>query len=374
MFGPLTLENSRYDTGGLTDIETKCLLCEDSFNLQLRLDIYLKHLFCVHNCVIEDAQNIKNLPEYMKYWRERFSSASVNEIIPSVKIDSTENQYFVFSTLLKEDKELRHKITLEYVLKVQEFERTDRNFIKQCLFCKHQSEGLRKDYLDHLSQQHNLQLGNPQNLVFIDDLINHIEAKLQSLICVFCEGHFSDRNILKEHMRKKLHKRINPENCEYDKFYIVNYLELGKNWRVIEKEDDRYALSIGETENNDEEYSDWNERGDTISCLFCTTTETDINQLCLHMQKTHDFDFTVATKSLDFYQKVKLVNYIRKMIHNKTCPCCENVEKSNVALEVHLRNMQHCKIPDVDVFNQPEFYFPTYENDAFLYLIEDLED
>lgn len=45
-------------------------------------------------------------------------------------------------------------------------------------------------------------------------------------------------------MRKKLHKRINPANSEYDRFYIVNYLEVGKSWRAIEKEDDRYLSNI----------------------------------------------------------------------------------------------------------------------------------
>lgn len=40
-----------------------------------------------------------------------------------------------------------------------------------------------------------------------------------------------DRTALKEHMRKKLHKRINPTNKEYDKFYINNYLEPGRSWR-----------------------------------------------------------------------------------------------------------------------------------------------
>lgn len=116
-------------------------------------------------------------------------------------------------------------------------------YVKHCMYIIFL--GTRKDYLDHLSTQHNLQLGNPQNLVFIDELINHIEEKLQFLVCIFCEGKFSDRNILKEHMRKKLHKRINPQNCEYDKFYVVNYLEIGKDWRIIEKEDDRYALPVG---------------------------------------------------------------------------------------------------------------------------------
>lgn len=95
-----------------------------------------------------------------------------------------------------------------------------------------------------MSEQHNLQLGNPQNLVFIEDLVNIVDQKLQALSCIFCEGVFPERNVLKEHMRKKLHKRINPANSEYDRFYIVNYLEVGKSWRAIEKEDDRYLSNI----------------------------------------------------------------------------------------------------------------------------------
>lgn len=62
MFGPLTFEDSKYDVQSL-DTETKCILCEDSFNLRLRLDIFLRHIFDVHQCVIEDVQNIKYLPE-----------------------------------------------------------------------------------------------------------------------------------------------------------------------------------------------------------------------------------------------------------------------------------------------------------------------
>ncbi|KAF7287645.1 hypothetical protein GWI33_005993 [Rhynchophorus ferrugineus] len=340
MFGPFTLENPKLDMEAF-NMETKCFLCEDSFNLKLRLDIFLRHIFNVHTCVIEDVQNIKKLPEYILYWRSRLKQTPIEQIIPSVKIDGTENQFFIFNSLLKEDKELRHRLALDYVLKVQEYERTDKNFIKQCLFCKYKNEGTRKDYLNHLSVQHNLQL---------------------------------DRNILKEHMRKKLHKRINPQNCEYDKFYIVNYLEVDKDWRVIEKEDDRYALPIGSTENSDEEYSDWNEKEDSITCLFCTKTETDINIMCLHMINEHNFDFISSTNDLDFYQKIKLVNYIRKMIHNRKCPYCNQIEESSDALEEHLGNFKHCIIPSTEVFNQPEFYFPTYENDTFLYLIEDLED
>lgn len=40
--------------------------------------------------------------------------------------------------------------------------------------------------------------------------------------------------MLKEHMRKKQHKRINPLNPEYDRFYLVNYLEVGKTWQALQ--------------------------------------------------------------------------------------------------------------------------------------------
>ena len=45
-----------------------------------------------------------------------------------------------------------------------------------------------------------------------------------SLQCLFCEKLFKDRTVLKDHMRKKQHKKINPKNKEYDRFYIINYL------------------------------------------------------------------------------------------------------------------------------------------------------
>lgn len=90
-----------------------------------------------------------------------------------------------------------------------------------------------------------MQLGNPQNLVFIEKLINKIDDKLNKLQCIFCEKTFPQRNVLKEHMRKKLHKRINPENKNYDEFYIVNYLEEDKDWHAIEREKDHYALPRG---------------------------------------------------------------------------------------------------------------------------------
>lgn len=279
-----------------------------------------------------------------------FKTTNMEQIIPSVQIKDSEPKYYLLSTLLKEDKELRHKLKLNEAIKVQEFERTDKSYTRQCLFCKLIIEGTRLEFLQHLSEKHNLQLGNPQNLVYIEELIEKIAGKITELQCIYCEKTFPEWNTLKEHMRKKLHKRINPADKTYDRFYIVNYLEVDKTWEDVQNEDDRYALPHGQ-QNTDEEYSDWKEMQDEINCLFCDKKEDNINTLCLHMEADHDFDFVENTKQLDFYQKIKLVNYIRRQAHNKKCLYCD---KSFENLIGHLTTEGHCKLPKLNTFDQPE--------------------
>lgn len=72
------------------------------------------------------------------------------------------------------------------------------------------------------------------------------------------------------------------------------------------------------------------------------------------MSAEHHFDFVQLTEVLDYYQKIKLVNYIRKMVHNKKCPFCEKVFENVTELHGHMRDMEHCKVPEVTVFDQPE--------------------
>lgn len=65
----------------------------------------------------------------------------MDEIIPSVSLDSTSRKYYIISSLLKDDKELRHKLRLNFVLKLQEFERIDNKYLKSCFYCKLEFEG-----------------------------------------------------------------------------------------------------------------------------------------------------------------------------------------------------------------------------------------
>lgn len=62
MFGPLCFGVGDKSKCDRDDYETQCLLCADKFNLDLSLHIFIKHIFEVHHLVIEDVQNIFNLP------------------------------------------------------------------------------------------------------------------------------------------------------------------------------------------------------------------------------------------------------------------------------------------------------------------------
>ena len=73
------------------------------------------------------------------------------------------------------------------------------------------------------------------SLVYVEELLDILENRLDNLVCIFCEKVFKSREVLKEHMRKKNHKKINPRNAAYDKFYLINYLEMGKSWEQVSR-------------------------------------------------------------------------------------------------------------------------------------------
>jgi hypothetical protein len=60
-------------------------------------------------------------------------------------------------------------------------------------------------------------------------------------------------------MRKKAHKKVNPQNRLYDQFYLVNYLEFGKNWEDISRErtEDELPTGFDAEKEEDADWSDW---------------------------------------------------------------------------------------------------------------------
>ncbi len=47
-----------------------------------------------------------------------------------------------------------------------------------------------------------------------------------SIKCIYCEKTFKNHAVLKKHMRKKKHFKINAKDTSYDQFYMINYLVM----------------------------------------------------------------------------------------------------------------------------------------------------
>lgn len=299
--------------------------------------------------------------------------------------ESEDKEHYLLSDVLPEDKELRsnlHQNRLEKLLKHHQFEREDKHFERECLFCRQSTNDTRSVYLNHLYEKHNFHIAKPENLIFIDELVNMISSKLDKLQCIFCEKYFKDRVILKEHMRKKGHKRINPENKEYDKYFLVNYLGEKdqkefkskfnqKKYCKKSSQPDSYRTDRDSNVDSDPDWSDWTEEnGPEITCLFCEETEMEYDQILDHMEGQHEFSFTHLTKGLNFYQKVKIVNFIRRQVHLNECLLCDTKFVESKNLLKHMKEAKHLVL-EKSKWDQPEHYFPTYEDDLFLCFIQD---
>lgn len=292
----------------------------------------------------------------------------------------TENdeKYYLLSDVLPKDKQIREDIekkAMEKVLSRHQFERIDKNFLRGCLYCRSGIEPTRYQFVEHLYTKHFLQLGKPENLVFIDELIDFIEDKLTNLICVYCEKVFKDRSTLKEHMRKKGHKRINPENKAYDRFFMCNYKMKEDQMKTQDRKfyypratrrKQTEEPSLFNSDDSDD-WADWEETDQQveINCLFCSHKTTEFDALKVHMSENHKLDFDEETENLSFYQKVKFVNFVRRKIHLKQCLNCEVSCETVEELITHMTSLKHihCEIKD---FDKPEFFFPTFEDDSFL--------
>jgi hypothetical protein len=193
---------------------------------------------------------------------------------------------------------------------------------------------------------HNFSVGLPDNIVFVEEFLNLLDEKLAQNICLYCEKIFKDRTVLKEHMRKKIHKKINPLNKEYDKFYLVNYLEPGKSWKEIMDEFDEYCQN--------EDWSDWFEPETEAICLFCDFQSSAPDILSQHIASHNNFDFLGLKKSFSIYQQIKIVNYVRRQVHEKKCILCDEQFGSRDELREHMQKLSHFKLPDQTVWDQSQ--------------------
>ncbi|KAF7246520.1 hypothetical protein EYD10_07276 [Varanus komodoensis] len=258
------------------------------------------------------------------------------------------------------------------VLEQQHQERYDADFCGICMFCDKEFTGNRSVLLNHMANEHAFNVGLPDNIVNCKEFLDLLQKKLDSLQCLYCEKIFRDKNTLKDHMRKKQHRRINAKNREYDRFYIINYLEFGKSWEEVQSEDDRELLHSQE-----EDWSDWEEHPVCAVCLFCEKQAETTKKLYIHMEEAHGFGLLKIKSEygLNFYQQVKLVNFIRRKVHQCLCYNCLEKFQSKKELVRHMEETKHITLlPARSMWDQPQYYFPTYENDTLLCTLSDSED
>ena len=357
--------NLLLDPGSLLDNETPCVLCDfsvtDIDSTKKKLDSYLAHLIVKHCLVISDCNQITDKQNYFLHWKNRLKNHKLSDFCHKIltncgpKDFGPKEEYYLLSDSLPEDKEVRQKlkyVKLKQLLLRLEFERKDCNFERNCLFCNKVFRGNRKDLFSHMSEAHNFRPGHPDNMVNVREFLDLIESKMNNLQCLMCENIFKDRVALREHMRKKNHRKLNPQNKEYDKFYLINYTELNMNWIKIHQEADDV---------DEDDFEGWPEKEGPGFCFFCSQAFNSVSAIFDHMKEKHSFDFLALckSKSLSFYEKAKMINYIRSEV-NRLRNC--NTQESTASVEAYVIDA----IQEGVIWNQPQYYFPTLKDDLVL--------
>nr|XP_034983911.1 zinc finger protein 277 [Zootoca vivipara] len=377
---PLSLPES---PGGISAVEgspsVPCIFCEEYSPVSEQNQL-LKHMIIEHKLVIADVRLVADFRRYALYWKKRFSEQPITDFCCVIRTNSEatleeQDNYFLLCDALPEDRTLREKLQQQRLrenLEQQQRERNDTDFHGACMFCDKEFTGNRSDLLNHMANDHAFNVGLPDNIVHCEEFLELLQKKLDSLQCLYCEKTFRDKNTLKDHMRKKQHRRINAKNREYDRFYIINYLEFGKTWEEVQSEDDRELL-----DNQEEDWSGWEEHPVCAVCLFCEKQTDTTEKLYAHMEEAHGFDLLniKAQHGLNFYQQVKLLNFIRREVHQCRCYSCQEKFQSKRELVNHMEETRHITLlPARSMWDQPQYYFPTYENDTLLCTLSDSED
>ena len=239
---------------------------------------------------------------------------------------------------------------------------------------------------------HRLAIGKLHNLVFVEEFLNILDFQLNHLnACIYCEHMFPSSTILKKHCRNsKHHFRIKPDNQKYDKYYISNYLLSPKEKKGVEDSDDYLGgccssvASAREEGQGDEDatWADWDEplqEDEPVQCLFddmiCQNVDLLIQE---HLKNVHQFDLYEYFErfQLEFYDRIKLVNYIRLESAKYKCFACghqaDDLETFLIHLAMDQGHLSH--LPVEESWKNPQYLLPVNENDPLLRVLEICSD
>mmetsp|Transcript_8078 Transcript_8078/g.13948 ORF Transcript_8078/g.13948 Transcript_8078/m.13948 type:complete len:478 (-) Transcript_8078:58-1491(-) len=340
------------------------------------------HLLKEHKIVISDSHKIAQFPKYLEFWKHRLQTLTIRDIASQIKAptEGSNEMYYLISDVLDEDKRLREQLQTELLaekLELQQRERANVTIARTCLFCRQAPRG-RDALFEHMRSEHGFSVGQPDNLVDIDTLLGILRGKLDGLQCIYCERIFRDYSMLRVHMKKKRHFKINSQNKIYDQFYLINYLEWGKNWEDIANEKD-FDDDDDETSSIDASLDTWHEWDEdaqasllideTTRCLFCDHLAPNPSQTLTHCKKEHNFDLIQIQSDwkLDIYGTVKLINYLRKSEQSHKCPQCEKQFENSESFQKHIKEEKHSNVSkDAAFFNGDQYLIPVLEHDPLL--------
>lgn len=363
------------------EYSVSCILCDEVFQVpeyQMRrrhaaLEQIRSHLVLEHKFVITDIHQVPEFPEYFQYWKQRLQSLTDwKQVLCLMQTNTGPNdcepvaEYWILDPdSLPEEKDLRQRLTLkrlDKVLPVHAHEMKDQKFERMCLFCRKVLIGSRSLFLSHLEEEHNFTVGAAENVVFLNQLLDVIDAHLKRLVCLFCNKQFSEWDVLREHMRKKGHKHLDPENRDFDPYFLINYLESGRTFRSPD------PISVS-WEKEEAEVSDWtDDRQQSLVCLFCRREDQEFASLAHHMDLDHGFKWEERLKDMDFYQRIKFLNFTRKKVKDRTCFSCDQTFEQESELMAHLKQ-QDCPSLSHDKWQDDGFLIPVLDDDLLLSLI-----
>ncbi|ORX61873.1 hypothetical protein DM01DRAFT_1331343 [Hesseltinella vesiculosa] len=355
------------------------------------------HIACLINCPFDDCsavapfldttalvQHIKQehqlsfsnlhhmymaLDPYLQRW------ASIFRKDPASKKDNAsfrdeDNVYVIGPHCSELDLSIREDIQrakLNEILECQQRERdVDSQQPRKCLFCKIVCDS-RTPLFKHMFNEHNFNIGLADNLVNVNEFLNLLETKLTKLQCLYCEKTFTSPAVLRKHMRKKKHFKIASKNRQYDRFYVINYLEPGKNWETFEHDHDD-----SDDGKKEESWADWEEEvSEPTMCLFDEHVLPHPKDALKHMASAHGFDLNALRKEkgYDFYKTIVLINYIRHCSSLNQCFSCGEVvpEFSRLVPHLEIKGCLHAFVsPDAEFWKDPRYMLPIYENDPLL--------
>jgi hypothetical protein len=223
------------------------------------------------------------------------------------------------------------------------------------------------DLFAHMFNEHRFNIGLLNNLIFVDRFLNDLEEMIKlKKQCIYCKEIFRNGTCFRKHLKSKKHFKIDAKDERWDRFYLVNYVNLSRKSSGIKEKDDVLE--------NEDDIDDWNDLTDEIvmktQCLFCLEINLDPEICFEHMSQAHGFCIKSLRKHnlLDFYEVMKLVNYLRHCQTHEIHPFGpDSIDNSSV-------HFLRLKIPAKSLWDKPEFYFPVYEDDPLLTAIEDFDE